>query len=106
MYDSYVEERKAMGGSIVSLSTYKDVFYNKYNLGFFKRAKDRYDVCKAYENSQDKDSKREEHEYHLLIKNQVRDLKNLDKVRAKRDRNNTYNLSIHNYGSDLGINNI
>ena len=134
MYTMYVQDRSQQNISPVSESTYKHIFYTEFNLGFFKRSKDRCDFCTAFHNSDNKDSLQQEFEIHHQMKNQVRCCKDNDKQRAKHDaefasatfdledvlltpkghakgfyhkrRLNTYNLSIHDYETGLGINNI
>ncbi|GFO50321.1 7-cyano-7-deazaguanine tRNA-ribosyltransferase [Plakobranchus ocellatus] len=85
MYNLYLDEREAVKESIVRSSIYKQVFYSEYNLGFFKRSKDKCDFCKEFGNRQDKESMREEYDQHHRMKDRVRDLKNIDKNRAKTD---------------------
>ncbi|GFO40293.1 hypothetical protein PoB_006679800 [Plakobranchus ocellatus] len=49
------ERRAVVKGSVVRLSIYNQVFYSKYNLGFFKRSKGKCDFCTELGNRQDKE---------------------------------------------------
>ena len=136
MYKMYKEDRQEAGEScVVSEALYKKIFYTEYNISFYKKAKDRCDFCTIYKNADEKtDKMKEEYETHLKMKDEARKLKDLDMKKAKEDNEfaaatfdledvlktpkgnakgfyykrslNTYNLSIFDYGSDLGINNI
>ena len=68
--DLYVNEKKKRKKSLkfVSKSSYKKIFYIEFNLGFFKRSKDRCDFCTMYNNSPNKEEMKTEYERHYRMK--------------------------------------
>ena len=67
--DLYVNEKKEKKSlNFVSKSSYKKIFYTEFNLGFFKRSKDRWDFCTMYNNSPNKEEMKTEYEKQEAIK--------------------------------------
>ncbi|GFO29204.1 hypothetical protein PoB_005570900 [Plakobranchus ocellatus] len=66
MYNMYVDNHARAGcNSPASKTTYRDVFNKEFNIGFYKCAKDRCDVCAAQENIQ---VVRDEYKVHIELK--------------------------------------
>ncbi|GFN78691.1 hypothetical protein PoB_000519700 [Plakobranchus ocellatus] len=74
LYFLYKEKAETDGRKLASLSSYKNVFYKEFNLGFHKRLKDRCDYCVANDNMSEKEKlrKKGESEVHRNLKEQPR----------------------------------
>ena len=71
--------------NVMSENTYRDVFNYDFNIEFFKRMKDRCDVCAAYQNLGDEKDARTEADYkeHIALKESSRIFKDNVKTRLK-----------------------
>ena len=71
--------------NVMSENTYRDVFNYDFNMEFFKRMKDRCDVCAAYQNLGDEKDARTEADYkeHIALKESSRIFKDNVKTRLK-----------------------
>ncbi|GFO32900.1 tRNA uridine 5-carboxymethylaminomethyl modification enzyme mnmg [Plakobranchus ocellatus] len=133
LYYLYKEKAETDGRKPASLSSYKNVFYNEFNLGFHKRLKDGCDYCVAYDNmsAEEKLRKKGESEVHRNLKEQPRLYRDRCKEMVTLNNDNqaavfdledvlatpkaigknviipekicTYNLTVYEYGSKQGI---
>ena len=68
---------------------YRDIFNTEFNIGFFKTKKDQCDVCSVFNLADEFEKTKllEAYERHINNKTLARDLKNVDKERARNDKN-------------------
>lgn len=89
MYRLYKEKCQESNEPFVKEHFYKEVFNNKFNLGFFKPKKDLCSVCETFKNltEVEKENKKEQFEIHTKEKALARKEKDSDKNSALNDKN-------------------
>ena len=88
MHRLYEEQTHLRYGVPVKLTTYKNIFYTEFNIGFFQPKKDQCPRCSAFNNmtAEEKEEKKSEHENHLRLKEEMREIKSESKDKAMDDQ--------------------
>lgn len=94
MYELYQEKCKNASKTPVSINVYRNIFCTHYNLDFHKPKKDQCLMCHKYcrakaENASELAVLQQKYDEHMSLKEQSRNAKELDKVRANED--NSFN---------------
>ncbi|CAG9769804.1 unnamed protein product [Ceutorhynchus assimilis] len=87
MYLTYMQEEHS-GQQVATMRQYREIFNTEFNIGFFKPKKDQCDRCVVYAMASDNEKKELESEYqqHIQNKEEVRNLKDNDKLQAVEDK--------------------
>jgi len=87
MYRMYVELCKERRKKAVKESFYRHIFVSEFNISFQTPKKDKCNFCVAYLNysKQEQEAKRPDYESHTRNKEQARQMKTVDKEKAKTD---------------------
>ncbi|CAG9760447.1 unnamed protein product [Ceutorhynchus assimilis] len=87
MYLTYMQEEHS-GQQVATMRLYREIFNTELNIGFFKPKKDQCDRCVVYAMASDNEKKELESEYqqHIQNKEEVRNLKDNDKLQAVEDK--------------------